>query len=137
MLHDTAEKVRLEFVTLLASVKPIKSIKFYDISPVEHLLARLAIDHALSKKITELLLNSYFPHTKEGSEQVKRCLVLVKANAKSAEVFYSQVPNFAPVSAVCKFLGYLHKYVIKSIRRKQEKENGKILIYFRYIKIYC
>jgi condensin-2 complex subunit G2 len=70
LLHDNAEKVRSEFVTLLASIKPIKSIKFYDISPVDHLLARLAIDPALAQKITELLLNSYFPHTKEASEQV-------------------------------------------------------------------
>eukprot|EP01116_Phalansterium_solitarium_P018133 TRINITY_DN4690_c0_g1_i1.p4 TRINITY_DN4690_c0_g1~~TRINITY_DN4690_c0_g1_i1.p4 ORF type:complete len:220 (-),score=70.36 TRINITY_DN4690_c0_g1_i1:314-973(-) len=62
LLHDQTERVRIAFINLLTAVKSIKAIKFYEIAPVEHLLARLAVDSAeIGKKVTSLLLNSYMP----------------------------------------------------------------------------
>ena len=58
MLHDTAEKVRIAFVELLISIKPVKSIKFYDICPIDHLLPRLALDPPLAVPLTNILINS-------------------------------------------------------------------------------
>jgi condensin-2 complex subunit G2 len=128
LLHDNAEKVRTTFVELLESVKAVKSIRFYDIVPIEHLLTRLAIDKMLGKRITSLLLNSYFPYNKESSEQMKRCLVLLQANTAAAINFYSYVPALAPIGNVAKFIGTLQKYLSKCIQRGDEdKENGNKL----------
>ncbi len=76
LLHDTAEKVRVAFVDLLTSVKTIRSIRFYDIVPVDQLLHRLAADKCVTKKLTSLLLNSYFPYNKETAVQVTTLLTV-------------------------------------------------------------
>jgi hypothetical protein len=48
----------------------VHDIKFYEIVPLDHLIARLAIETpSLTKRLTNLLLASYFPHTKPGIEQ--------------------------------------------------------------------
>ena len=70
LLHDKAPRVRSAFVGLLQKVKAVRDIKFYQVVPVEHLLARFAIDapkassKALSARMADLLLNSYFPQVR-------------------------------------------------------------------------
>lgn len=67
LLQDKTPRVRLAFVGLLQKVKAVRDIKFYQVVPVEHLLARFAVDapkassKALSARMADLLLNSYFP----------------------------------------------------------------------------
>ncbi len=68
---------------LLLFVKSIREIKFYEVVPIDHLLARLGQAGeapSVCKRITQLLLTSFFPFTKVASEQVKRCLVLLETN---------------------------------------------------------
>eukprot|EP00624_Nannochloropsis_granulata_P001542 evm.model.NODE_17594_length_8172_cov_15.400881.2 len=67
LLQDKTPRVRSAFVGLLQKVKAVRDIKFYQVVPVEHLLARFAMDapkassKALSARMADLLLNSYFP----------------------------------------------------------------------------
>jgi hypothetical protein len=50
-------------ILIFQAVKKVKAIKFWDISPLDHLLARLAIDGSkkICSKIIQLLLPSFFP----------------------------------------------------------------------------
>ncbi len=50
-------------IIIFQAVKKVKAIKFWDISPLDHLLARLAIDGSkkICSKIIQLLLPSFFP----------------------------------------------------------------------------
>lgn len=45
LIHDTNKKVRTAFVKLLLVVKGVKSIKYYQVVNVDHILARLSEDH--------------------------------------------------------------------------------------------
>ncbi|CAN0554118.1 unnamed protein product, partial [Ectocarpus sp. 8 AP-2014] len=46
LIHDTNKKVRTAFVKLLLVVKGVKSIKYYQVATVDHILARLSEDDA-------------------------------------------------------------------------------------------
>lgn len=64
LLHDKTESVRDAFLDLLLAVKSIVSIRFFDIAPVDTLLARLSHpleSPALAAKITALLIDTYCP----------------------------------------------------------------------------
>lgn len=45
LIHDTNKKVRVAFVNLLGRVKGVRSIKYYHVVSVDHILARLSEDH--------------------------------------------------------------------------------------------
>lgn len=45
LIHDNNKKVRTAFVGLLLAVKGVKSIRYYQVANVEHILARLSEDH--------------------------------------------------------------------------------------------
>jgi condensin-2 complex subunit G2 len=71
LLHDNTAGVRSKFLDLLATVKTMKLIRFYEIAPVDQLLQRLSMDPPqIGSKVTALLLNSYFPVDKALSTQV-------------------------------------------------------------------
>ena len=58
-------QVRVSFLNVLLLIKGIKLIRFWDVVPIDHLLARLAIDSDnVAKRITALLVHSYFPLNK-------------------------------------------------------------------------
>lgn len=45
LIHDNNRRVRVAFGKLLRLVKGVRSIKYYHVVPVDHILARLAEDH--------------------------------------------------------------------------------------------
>lgn len=45
LIHDNNKKVRTAFVGLLLAVKGVKSIRYYQVANVDHILARLSEDH--------------------------------------------------------------------------------------------
>lgn len=45
LIHDSNKTVRVAFVKLLSLVKTGTAIKYYQVVPVDHILARLAEDH--------------------------------------------------------------------------------------------
>eukprot|EP01135_Chromosphaera_perkinsii_P006883 Nk52_evm38s621 gene=Nk52_evmTU38s621 len=94
LIHDSSEKVRNAFISLLLTVKNIKSIKYYHVVPIKHLLSRLELEtsSALQKKIASLLLNSYYPVNKTGEDKVTRCIALAATNAGACRQFYKVLP---------------------------------------------
>lgn len=123
VIHDKAEKVRVAVLKLLSTIKRVKMIRFYDVVPIDHLLVRLSIDSPhISEQISKLLLNSYFASSKSSSVQVKRCIVLVRANEEAAKKFYSHVHAMAEVPAICKFMGNIFRYTVKCAQNQDSEE---------------
>lgn len=59
---------------------------------IEHLLARLAIDtQCICKRITNLLLKSFFPLNESEAEWSRRCVTLIQMNPMAARKFYLYV----------------------------------------------
>jgi condensin-2 complex subunit G2 len=128
LMHDSSEKVRLAFVLLLNEIKRIKAIKFWEVVPIDHLLARLreeslhslqdgaALTSVESSKVVEglvaLLSDTYFPVKKPASQWVIRCIALVEADHMAAlEFFRALAPQLVPSIAV-KFIGKLFKKIL-------------------------
>ena len=75
-IHDPAEKVRIAMLELLGAVKGMRDIKYWDVVPIEHLLARLELEKPLAaKRIVALLASSFFPTTKADSVRIERSAV--------------------------------------------------------------
>ncbi|KAL1006796.1 hypothetical protein UPYG_G00077220 [Umbra pygmaea] len=88
-LHDTSEKVRVAFLDLLLKIKAVRAAKFWKVSSMEHLLARLAVDsQPVSKRIVNLLFNSFFPVNQSEQVWCERCVTLIQMNPKAARRFY-------------------------------------------------
>lgn len=59
---------------------------------MEHLLARLATDtQCVCKRITNLLLRSFFPVNESETEWCRRCVTLIQMNPMAARKFYLHV----------------------------------------------
>jgi condensin-2 complex subunit G2 len=110
LIHDQAESVRLATVQLLLRVKMIQGIKYFHVVPVDHLLARLAIDGGrniksnLCSSLTLLMLNSYVPQGPNVSSgmQIQRTITFIEKDPDAAIVFYSNLSSHLPFDAVVK-----------------------------------
>jgi hypothetical protein len=122
LIHDHSDKVRLAFVRLLNALKHIKSMKFWEIVPMEHLLARLrdetsscssiatqgpttsSISHKITLGLVSLLQDTYFPVQKELKQWIVRCVTLIQTDPRAAVEFYRTLaPQLSP-SLVVKFV---------------------------------
>jgi hypothetical protein len=113
-VYDKSDRVRLEFIKILITVKGLREIHFYDIVSVDTLFMRLVHERHSTEivgELTSLLFNSFFPPSEEGStinkEHVKRCLNMIDQNLSAAEVFYSQLHLHLPTGAIAKFVAML------------------------------
>ncbi|RYH20901.1 hypothetical protein EON65_22140 [archaeon] len=92
-------------------MKNVQDIVFYDIVPVDHLLARLAEDRdndELCSSMTELLVNSYFPqNSTDKLERVHRCIQFVNENSLAAESFYRHLYKHSSIGSVSKLSAML------------------------------
>eukprot|EP01119_Soliformovum_irregulare_P001617 TRINITY_DN11343_c0_g1_i1.p1 TRINITY_DN11343_c0_g1~~TRINITY_DN11343_c0_g1_i1.p1 ORF type:complete len:679 (-),score=214.77 TRINITY_DN11343_c0_g1_i1:86-2122(-) len=123
VLHDKTEKVRSVFIDLLVTIRSLKFIKYYEVVQVEHLLERLAVDSDIvGTKISELILNSYFPADKSCSIQLKRCILLLNANPRAATNFYKHLPSHVPTALATKFVGAIFSYLSNVIEGEQETD---------------
>jgi hypothetical protein len=139
LIHDTSEKVRLQFVTLLNAVRKVKAIKFYQIVPVETVVKALATEkadkirvrtniqpslhlslwhshrHTLSQDLlTVLLTSTYWPYSrKEVKELVHRCATLAASDPESALSFYESLDiSKVPALTVVEFMTSLFDKVV-------------------------
>ena len=104
LCHDPSERVRGVFLNLLLTIKGMRGIKFWDVAPVEHLLARLNIESKTNAgKIVQLLAPTYFPLNKKDVERVERCLALVRSNLPAGRRFYQLLADHVPSSALARF----------------------------------
>ena len=63
-IDDVNKNVRASMVDLLLKIKNIRSIKYWDVVPVGHLLTRLEMDPSfICRRIVKLLFNSFHPTT--------------------------------------------------------------------------
>ncbi|GAM20470.1 hypothetical protein SAMD00019534_036450 [Acytostelium subglobosum LB1] len=115
LIHDSSERVREAFLDLMLFLKGISTIRFLDIVPLDHLLERMVVDHksaTLSKKLTQLLVEAYFPENEKSSEMVNRCIMLVKSKRNATVGFYSNIVSFVPIVSIAKFLSITFKFII-------------------------
>ncbi|CAM9531234.1 unnamed protein product [Ectocarpus fasciculatus] len=138
LIHDTNKKVRTAFVKLLLVVKGVKSIKYYQVATVDHILARLSEDHAKcpasASGLSKLILNSYFPTGAgvTGSFQVSRCLTLLSQDEGAAVAFYSRLHQNAGVPSAAKVIAMLVRCILVAARAPppaadddEEEEEGR------------
>ena len=80
--------------------------KYWDICPVEHILARLEAEKStiICTKVVDLLYNSYFPIQEDEDTKIKRCICLVQQNQTASRKFYSFSPKFMPIHNQVKFM---------------------------------
>ncbi|XP_037985789.1 condensin-2 complex subunit G2 [Motacilla alba alba] len=104
-LHDNSEKVRVAFVEMLLKVKATKAAKFWNICPMEHLLSRLEADaRPVSRRIVNLLLNSFFPSAQPEDVWCERCVTLIQMNPAAARKFYQYAYEFTAPTNIAKLM---------------------------------
>ncbi len=82
-------QVREAMAALLAAVQRTRAIHFYDVVPLEDLLAVMACDApSVSHKIQQVLVPTYFPNPEEGSVggsiDADTCVLLPRLKTSSA-----------------------------------------------------
>ncbi|XP_060950059.1 condensin-2 complex subunit G2 [Limanda limanda] len=116
-LHDNSEKVRIAFLEMLLKVKAVRAAKFWDVSSIDHLLARLAIDsESVSKRIADLLFKSFFPVDETDREWCCRCITLIQMNPMAARKFYQHTYRYTTPATIIKMMLAIRRVLNSSIR---------------------
>ncbi|XP_046846432.1 condensin-2 complex subunit G2-like isoform X2 [Xenia sp. Carnegie-2017] len=113
LLHDNSEQVRVAFLDFLLKVKGMRSIKFWSITPMDHLLARLEVEQStlVLQKIIKLLMNSFHPVNKDSNSLLVRCVQLWELNPKASRKFYQYIHHQISVTSSVQFLMMICKYL--------------------------
>jgi len=131
LIHDQSRQVRNALLSLLIRVKSMRSIKFYEVVQVDHLLERLAMDVSLGSKLSKLLLDSFYPQGAKGSEQLSRALSLLKSHAAAATAFFTNVHKHVSIGSACKLALLLGKWIENEVgitsSSKQSRSKSKAL----------
>ncbi|NXN07189.1 CNDG2 protein, partial [Indicator maculatus] len=147
-LHDSSEKVRVAFVDMLLKVKATKAAKFWNICPMDHLLTRLAVDsRPVSRRIVNLLFNSFFPINQPEDVWCERCVTLIQMNSAAARKFYQYAYEYTAPTDIAKLMLTIRRCLNACIRKarqeslhdtddnddnhdddKSEKENTSVLV---------
>ncbi|XP_030120140.4 condensin-2 complex subunit G2 [Taeniopygia guttata] len=127
-LHDSSEKVRVAFVDMLLKVKATKAAKFWNISPMEHLLSRLESDsRPVSRRIVNLLLNSFFPSAQPEDVWCERCVTLIQMNPAAARKFYQYAYEFTAPTNIAKLMLTIRRCLnacIQKARKESPNDSG-------------
>ncbi|XP_037241174.1 condensin-2 complex subunit G2 isoform X1 [Falco rusticolus] len=139
-LHDTSEKVRVAFVDTLLKIKATKTAKFWEICPMEHLLTRLEVDsQPVSRRLVNLLFNSFFPINQPEDVWCERCVTLIQMNSAAARKFYQYAYEYTAPTNIAKLMltirrclnACIQKAMKESLRDSDddddEKENTSVL----------
>jgi condensin-2 complex subunit G2 len=107
-IHDVNENVRLACVDLLAAVKVVRSIHYWEIVPLDELFLRLEVDpkQSVTNKIASLLHNSFFPVKDDPKDEnkIERALYIVKKNRGAARRFYEHCQKQLNLHQCVKFI---------------------------------
>ncbi|CAL1270981.1 unnamed protein product [Larinioides sclopetarius] len=104
LFHDISDPVRVAFCQLLLRVKKICAIKYFNVVPIEHLLARMEEDTVIAKLIVNLIHNSYFPKDEGPDGWLTRCVEMIKKDRGASRVFFQYVPSFIGLDATAQFM---------------------------------
>uniref|UniRef100_A0A8C5W7C7 Non-SMC condensin II complex subunit G2 n=1 Tax=Leptobrachium leishanense TaxID=445787 RepID=A0A8C5W7C7_9ANUR len=125
-LHDNSEKVRVAFVNMLLKIKAVKAAKFWNLCPIEHLLARLEIDsRAVCRRIVNLLFNSFFPVNQSEELWCERCLSLIQMNPAAARKFYQYAYEHTAATNIAKLMLTIRKCLNACIQRVDQDEDDE------------
>uniref|UniRef100_A0A8C3RIZ1 Non-SMC condensin II complex subunit G2 n=1 Tax=Cyanoderma ruficeps TaxID=181631 RepID=A0A8C3RIZ1_9PASS len=121
-LHDNSEKVRVAFVEMLLKVKATKAAKFWNICPMEHLLSRLEADsRPVSRRIVNLLLNSFFPTSQPEDVWCERCVTLIQMNPAAARKFYQYAYEFTAPTNIAKLMLTIRRCLNACIQKARKE----------------
>ncbi|XP_015666969.1 condensin-2 complex subunit G2 [Protobothrops mucrosquamatus] len=124
-IHDSSEKVRVAFVDMLLKIKAMKAAKFWNICPVEHLLARLEVDsRPVSRRLVNLLISSFLP-INQPEVWCERCVTLIQMNASAARTFYQYVHEYISPTNIAKLMFTIRNCLNGCIQQElKESESG-------------
>lgn len=108
-LHDVTERVRVAFVDMLLKVKAVRAAKYWKICPMEHLLARLAMDSpVVTRRLVQLLASSFLPVEQPEETWSERCITLVQMNPTATRCFYQHLHKFVSPTNIAKLILQLY-----------------------------
>lgn len=82
--------------------------KFWKICPMEHLLARLEVDsRPVSRRIVNLLFNSFLPINQPEDVWCERCVTLIQMNPAAARKFYQYAYEYTAPTNIGKVQNFL------------------------------
>ena len=126
-IHDVNDSVRLAMVDLLVEIKGVKAIKYWDVCPLESLLAQLENDKQPARqKIVKLLMNSFFPQNIAEDTRVNRCIYLVKENRAASRKFYEVVEKQLDLHDSVKFFLAILVHIKRFVKNKLAAGNDGI-----------
>ncbi|NXC67005.1 CNDG2 protein, partial [Anhinga anhinga] len=132
-LHDNSEKVRVAFVDMLLKIKATKAAKFWKICPMEHLLTRLEVDsQPVSRRIVNLLFNSFFPVNQPEDVWCERCVTLIQMNSAAARKFYQYAYEYTAPTNIAKLMltirrclnACIQKAMKESLHESDDQDDG-------------
>lgn len=113
-MWTTVNKDDWFFLFFLTALLPFSCFKkFWKISPMEHLLSRLEVDsRPVSRRIVNLLFNSFFPIDQPEDVWCERCVTLIQMNSAAARKFYQYAYEYTAPTNIGKVqnLMNLRKY---------------------------
>ena len=125
LIHDRTERVRLAVVKLLLRVKQVPDIKYYHVVPLEHLMARLAVEKnpcsTVSMNLAKLVVNSYAPANADPVKLLERSLLILTKYPASATGFYSNLRQFRDPDFICQLIAYLFQYLSTTVEEIDER----------------
>ncbi|XP_077591805.1 condensin-2 complex subunit G2 [Stigmatopora nigra] len=120
-LHDTSEKVRVAFVEVLLKLKAVRAAKFWEVCSLDHLVSRLSSDRApVSKRLSELLFDSFFPADATAIEWCSRCITLIQMSPAAARKFYMYADSHSSPENRVKLMLAIRRVLNKSIQTDVE-----------------
>lgn len=124
-IHDSSEKVRVAMVELLLKVKGIRAIKYWDIVPLEHILARLEIDsHPVIRRIMKLLQSTFIPLDKPKSVQLDRCVALIESSRGAARQFFHHASAQMTVDDTVTYIISIIACILRCTKAEKSKQEG-------------
>ncbi|XP_016094535.1 LOW QUALITY PROTEIN: condensin-2 complex subunit G2-like [Sinocyclocheilus grahami] len=122
-LHDSSEKVRVAFVSMLLKIKAVRAAKFWKVCSMQHLLARLEMDSPpVSKRIVSLLFNSFFPVNQSETVWCERCVTLIQTNPGAARKFYQHAYLYTAPANIVKLMLVIRKCLNVCIQSAGDNE---------------
>ncbi|OCT75511.1 condensin-2 complex subunit G2 isoform X1 [Xenopus laevis] len=123
-LHDNSEKVRVAFVDMLLKIKAVRAAKFWKICPMEQILARLEVDsRPVSRRIVNLLFNSFFPVNQQEEVWCERCVALIQMNPAAARKFYQYAYEHTAPTNIAKLMLTIRRCLNACINRTVPNED--------------
>ncbi|KAH7298062.1 hypothetical protein KP509_25G025200 [Ceratopteris richardii] len=126
LLNDCNLSVRIEMANMLLALKGIRTISFLKVSSLESLLSALECDKPpVARRLTRLLIPSYFPSKVSLEEACNRCVALIKRAPQSGVRFCEwALQEGVPASSLLELVKVLCNLVGSPDALKDEEKEG-------------